>query len=77
MRVDFIIDGAAVRAASRATFVRKDPVTGAVASVHDEGQTPFGGVKASGYGRFGGKAVIAEFTDLRWITVEGPQHYPF
>ena len=31
---------------------------------------PFGGVKASGYGRFGGKAAIAEFTDLRWITIE-------
>jgi vanillin dehydrogenase len=46
-------------------------------TVHDEGQMPFGGVKASGYGRFGSKAVIAEFTDLRWITVEGPQHYPF
>jgi len=46
-------------------------------TVHDEGQMPFGGVKASGYGRFGGKAVIAEFTDLRWITIEGPQHYPF
>lgn len=38
---------------------------------------PFGGVKSSGYGRFGGKAVINEFTDLRWITIEGPQHYPF
>ena len=26
----------------------------------------------------GGKAVIAEFTDLRWITIEDPhQHYPF
>src|SRR3984957_8845927 len=46
-------------------------------TVHDEAQMPFGGVKASGYGRFGGKAVIAEFTDLRWITIEGPQHYPF
>jgi len=46
-------------------------------TVHDEGQMPFGGVKASGYGRFGSKAVIAEFTDLRWITIEGPQHYPF
>ena len=45
-------------------------------TVHDEGQMPFGGVKASGYGRFGGKAVIAEFTDLRWITIEGPQRYP-
>ena len=46
-------------------------------TVHDEAQMPFGGVKASGYGRFGGKAGIAEFTELRWITIEtGPQHYP-
>ncbi|MCZ7472390.1 MULTISPECIES: aldehyde dehydrogenase [Rhizobium/Agrobacterium group] len=47
-------------------------------TVHDEAQMPFGGVKGSGYGRFGGKAAIAEFTDLRWITIEDPhQHYPF
>jgi acyl-CoA reductase-like NAD-dependent aldehyde dehydrogenase len=46
-------------------------------TVHDEAQMPFGGVKASGYGRFGGKAAIAEFTDLRWITIQtGPRHYP-
>ena len=45
--------------------------------MHDEAQMPFGGVKASGYGRFGGKPSIAEFTELRWITIEtGPQHYP-
>lgn len=47
------------------------------ATVHDEAQMPFGGVKASGYGRFGGKAAIAEFTELRWITIQGePGHYP-
>ena len=46
-------------------------------TVADEAQMPFGGVKGSGYGRFGGKAVINEFTELRWITIEGPQHYPF
>ncbi|ATN36601.1 salicylaldehyde dehydrogenase (plasmid) [Rhizobium sp. ACO-34A] len=47
-------------------------------TVADEPQMPFGGVKASGYGRFGGKAAIAEFTDLRWITIEDAgQHYPF
>ena len=47
------------------------------ATVHDEAQMPFGGVKASGYGRFGGKAGISEFTELRWITIEtGPQHFP-
>jgi acyl-CoA reductase-like NAD-dependent aldehyde dehydrogenase len=46
-------------------------------TVHDEAQMPFGGVKASGYGRFGGKAGIEEFTDLRWITVETQRgHFP-
>jgi len=46
-------------------------------TVHDEAQMPFGGVKASGYGRFGGTAGIAEFTELRWITVQnGALHYP-
>ncbi|CAG9216425.1 Vanillin dehydrogenase [Paraburkholderia sabiae] len=46
-------------------------------TVHDEAQMPFGGVKSSGYGRFGSKASIAEFTDLRWITIQtGPRHYP-
>jgi benzaldehyde dehydrogenase (NAD) len=39
---------------------------------------PFGGVKGSGIGRFGGKAGIHEFTELRWITVQTtPRHYPF
>jgi acyl-CoA reductase-like NAD-dependent aldehyde dehydrogenase len=47
-------------------------------TVHDEAQMPFGGVKASGYGRFGGKAGVSEFTDLRWITIQTtPRHYPF
>ena len=47
------------------------------ATVHDEAQMPFGGTGASGYGRFGGKAGIAEFTELRWITVETqPGHFP-
>ncbi|HVZ15464.1 MAG TPA: aldehyde dehydrogenase family protein, partial [Bauldia sp.] len=47
-------------------------------TLNDEAQMPFGGVKGSGYGRFGGKAAIAEFTDLRWITIEDSQQpYPF
>ena len=46
-------------------------------TVHDEAQMPFGGLGSSGYGRFGGKAGIEAFTELRWITVEtAPGHYP-
>ena len=46
-------------------------------SVGDEPQMPFGGVKDSGFGRFGGQAVIDEFTELRWITVQGGSGHPF
>src|SRR4051794_9169714 len=46
-------------------------------SVHDEPQMPFGGVKASGWGRFGGKAALEEFTELRWMSVQQTsRHYP-
>ncbi|KQN02325.1 salicylaldehyde dehydrogenase [Sphingobium sp. Leaf26] len=46
-------------------------------TVHDEAQMPFGGTKASGYGKFGGRAGIDSFTELRWITMETePGHYP-
>jgi acyl-CoA reductase-like NAD-dependent aldehyde dehydrogenase len=38
---------------------------------------PFGGVKASGFGRFGERAALEEFTELRWITVQDePRQYP-
>jgi acyl-CoA reductase-like NAD-dependent aldehyde dehydrogenase len=47
------------------------------ATVHDEPQMPFGGVKASGWGRFGGDAALDEFTELRWLTVQdGSREYP-
>lgn len=47
------------------------------ATVHDEAQMPFGGSKASGYGRFGGEAGIAEFTELKWVTIDTQtQHWP-
>ena len=47
-------------------------------TVADEAQMPFGGVKDSGYGRFGGKAAIDAFTSVRWVTIEDPhQHFPF
>ena len=47
-------------------------------TVHDEPQVPFGGVKNSGWGRFGGKAALEEFTELRWISMQlEPRQYPF
>jgi acyl-CoA reductase-like NAD-dependent aldehyde dehydrogenase len=66
---------------ARALLVAKKIQTGIChingPTVHDEPQMPFGGMKASGYGRFGGKAAIDEFTELRWITIETEeQKYP-
>jgi acyl-CoA reductase-like NAD-dependent aldehyde dehydrogenase len=46
--------------------------------VGDEPQMPFGGVKDSGWGRFGGTAAIDEFTELHWVTVQSGTHpFPF
>jgi acyl-CoA reductase-like NAD-dependent aldehyde dehydrogenase len=46
--------------------------------VADEPQMPFGGVKDSGFGRFGGTAAINEFTDLHWVTIQSGTHpFPF
>lgn len=47
-------------------------------TVQNEAQAPYGGTKDSGYGRFDGRAVIDEFTELKWITLEpAGQPYPF
>ena len=47
-------------------------------SVADEPQAPFGGAKASGYGRFGGRWGIEAFSNTRWVTIATQQaHYPF
>lgn len=47
-------------------------------TLHDEPQLPLGGTKSSGYGRFGGQAAIAEFTELRTITIQPTtRSYPF
>src|SRR5215207_7028188 len=46
-------------------------------TVHDEPQMPFGGGKSSGWGRFGGRAALEEFTELRWLSVQQTsRHYP-
>lgn len=48
------------------------------ATVNGESHMPFGGLKASGMGRFGGRSEIEEFTELRWITIQTTQRsYPF
>jgi vanillin dehydrogenase len=47
--------------------------------IADEPMAPFGGVKDSGYGRFGGMAGIESFTEQRWVTIQhsGRPAYPF
>jgi acyl-CoA reductase-like NAD-dependent aldehyde dehydrogenase len=47
-------------------------------TVGDEPQMPFGGVKDSGWGRFGGTAAVHEFSELHWVTVQaGTRPFPF
>lgn len=47
------------------------------ATVADDPAMPFGGVRASGYGRIGGLSALDEFTELRWITATGTsRRYP-
>ena len=50
-------------------------INGATLAV--EAHTPYGGIKDSGYGRFGGKWAIPEFTDVQYVTINNKQHYPF
>lgn len=46
-------------------------------TVANEAQAPYGGTKSSGWGRFDSQAVIDEFTELKWLTIEHPhQQYP-
>jgi acyl-CoA reductase-like NAD-dependent aldehyde dehydrogenase len=47
-------------------------------TVNDEPQMPFGGVKESGWGRFGLGFTTEDFTDQQWITLrDSPRDYPF
>lgn len=47
-------------------------------TVQNEAQAPYGGTKSSGFGRFDGRAVIDEFTEIKWLTIEqSGQGYPF
>jgi acyl-CoA reductase-like NAD-dependent aldehyde dehydrogenase len=47
-------------------------------STNDYLNTPFGGEKNSGLGRFGGQWVIDEMTRAHWVSVQhAPRAYPF
>ncbi|MFI5891823.1 aldehyde dehydrogenase family protein [Actinoplanes sp. NPDC051513] len=47
-------------------------------TVNDEPQMPFGGLKESGWGRFGLQFASEDFTELQWITLrDTPRSYPF
>ena len=66
------------RAISVATRIQAGCVHVNGATVQNEAQAPYGGMKNSGYGRFDGRAVIEEFTEIKWVTLEDPaQAYPF
>lgn len=67
---------------SRAIDVARRIDSGSVhingSTVQNEAQAPYGGTKSSGFGRFDGRAVIDEFTELKWLTIEqSNQGYPF
>jgi aldehyde dehydrogenase (NAD+) len=45
--------------------------------VNDEPHVPFGGFKASGSGKHGGRWSLETFTETRWITLDrGGRPYP-
>ena len=45
--------------------------------INDEPHAPFGGVKSSGVGRYGGRWAMENFTETRWITMDrGERPFP-
>jgi acyl-CoA reductase-like NAD-dependent aldehyde dehydrogenase len=66
------------RALAVATRIESGSVHINGATVQNEPQAPYGGMKQSGYGRFDGRAVIDQFTEVKWVTIEqSSQPYPF
>ncbi len=46
--------------------------------LNDEPHIPFGGVNASGVGRYNGEWILEELTETRWISVQDePRQYPY
>ena len=47
------------------------------ATINDEAHAPFGGTKASGVGRYGGRWSLEAFSETRWITLDrGQKPFP-
>ena len=47
------------------------------APINDEAHAPFGGTKASGLGRYGGRWSLESFSETRWITLDrGQKPFP-
>jgi aldehyde dehydrogenase (NAD+) len=59
---------------AKALFIAERMETGMVhindQTIGDEPQVPFGGIKDSGWGRFGGRGSLEEFTEMRWIAMQ-------
>ena len=73
--------GISTRTEARALAMSKRLETGMChvncSSVNDEPHVPFGGSKASGVGRHGGRWSMETFTETRWITLDrGRRPYP-
>jgi aldehyde dehydrogenase (NAD+) len=48
------------------------------ASIDAEATVPFGGVKASGQGREGGRYSLESMTEVKWVTIQkSKRQYPF
>ncbi len=47
-------------------------------TVNDLPNVPFGGVKASGVGRYGNPWIVDEFTETKWVSVQVQERlFPF
>lgn len=46
--------------------------------LNDHAHTPFGGVGASGLGRYNNEAILREFTETKWVSIQRePRDYPY
>lgn len=67
---------------SKAKRIAENLQTGMVHSsdqpLNDHAHTPFGGVGASGLGRYNDQAILRQFTETKWISIQRePREYPY